>query len=650
MKTGDALFYSESQSSCWEQTLEKGKPTVNTDDADRNFVSQYGYLYRLPSLYATGYPVYFSAMLDGTVTLHADFAEQATGLTQNGYDVYMAIDAKASKFNPETGELNLVAEFYTYQSQYIVSYGVYNEVLSTVAPDFPYAPAADLKADFAWTPLFTDTFTSKVQADTWVATLEEGYCTNSAAAAAFEKAYGTAYRIPGAYVSGYDIYFVANEEGEVSVPAGYELQATGTSIYGTPAYIKILKGTMANTGVTLSVTVCDQTGKALMPATCTESLLTYNWMDVATGAYEAALYEAPVTGRKLQHAEGTNLYRVNNYIETGKHLVFSWNAETNKCDVDGLVDTGVDSSPYGGMGNFFVCDARGLYLWAGKDYSWELLEKNGYQQPYYDPATKTFHFELFYACPALGVGVGLDFYPETFTLDGEIAEAKWVAVGTGSYSAPIFTDQAGNPYVAQGVVLENKENTSSYRLVDWLESGDANINLPFALDAANKVAIDGIVDSGLPGSIFGGYSTNAYVCDVLTLYTQMLGKDVTWDDLIGQYGAGIQPSYNPETKTYTMVVAYIFPKDGVILGNSFFSEKYVLDQSASTTASAPVFTKVSSEKIELKGACKFVNANNISNSFKSVRPSTSAVKELKTPKSKQTPEKRSRIVEHQFAI
>ena len=117
----NAMFYSESQAAAWYPILEEGRPNVSTDDADRNFVAQYGLMYRLPNLYAEGYPIYFAAKTDGTVTVPAGFEEQATGLVQNGYDVYMAIDAKASKFNPETGELALVSEFYSYQGEYIIS-------------------------------------------------------------------------------------------------------------------------------------------------------------------------------------------------------------------------------------------------------------------------------------------------------------------------------------------------------------------------------------------------------------------------------------------------------------------------------------------------------------------------------------------------
>ena len=637
----DALFYSESQSLVAEAVLEEGRPSVSTDDADRNYVAQYGLLYRLPDLYAEGYPIYFGATLDGVVTIHPDFVEQKTGLVQNGYDVYMAIDAKASKFNPETGEVSLVAEFFTIQGEYVIPYGVYNEIISVEEPKFSFTPAVDFKSDFEYTELFTDKLKSKFQDGEWTATLEVGTCT-SAGAAAFTKTYGTAYRIPNAYANGYDIYFAADADGVVSVPEAYAVQATGTTIYGTPAYIKILKGTMAKTGVTLSVAVCDKDGKAIMPFACTESLVTYNWIDVATGSYYSALNEEPTTGLKFQNAEDTNIYRVYDYLGTGKHMMFTWDSKTNKCEVMGMIDTGVDSAAYGGSGNFFVCDARNFYLWVGKDYSWEILEKNDFVQPYYDPEEKAFLFELFYACPALGVGVGLDFYTEAFVLDGEVAEEKWVDVATGSY-ASIFSDQQGNQLIIPGVKMQNKENSNSYRLYDWVYS-ESDVWLNFKWDKeTNAVDIVGLNDCGLPASIFGETaSTNAHVCDVLTFYNTLAGKNYTWDDITAMYGQSLRPTFDANTNTFSFFVAYVFPEDGILLSDTFFKESYKLDSSAApASVDAPVFTKISSEKIPVKGTVNIVRSKKIN---ENVRFSSAAAKELVPAKpAKQTPAKRSRI-------
>lgn len=587
----NALFYSESQAAAWYPILEEGRPNVSTDDADRNFVAQYGLMYRLAECYAVDFPIYFGAKADGTVTVPAGFEEQATGLVQNGYDVYMAIDAKASKFNPETGELALVAEFYTYQGQYIIPYGVYNEVISTEAPDFPYVPAMDLRADFEYTALFTDVLKSGFQGDEWEATLEQGTCTGRGAAA-FEKQYGTAYRIPSAYVNGYDIYFVANAEGKVSVPAGYELQPSGTSIYGVDAYLKVMGGTVVKNGVTLTVGVFDKDGKALMPATCTETLLTYVWNNVQTGAYSSEGFEMTVPSRTLQHAEDTNIYRILDFWgEEGYNLTFTWDKTTNKCEISGVNISGVE--------DFAVIDGLTLYTLLGYDVTWDdVVAEEGVPQPYFDPETNTFHLTTYYWATSTGSIYGA--FADTFVLDGPISEAKWVAVGTGSYSSPLFTDENDNPYVAPGIVLENKENSNSYRLVDWLESGAEEIYLPFTVDAAtNAIDVKGLVDTGLPSTIFGsGLSTNAYICDVLTLYNSVMGKSVTWDDLKAQYGDGIQSAYDPTTNTYTLVVSYVFPKDGVIINNAFFRETYVLDQSASPASVA--VRKISSEPIAIK--------------------------------------------------
>ena len=637
----EALFYSESQSLVKEAVLEEGRPSVSTDDADRNYVAQYGLLYRLPDLYAEGYPIYFGATVEGVVTLHSDFEEQKTGLVQNGYDVYMAIDAKASKFNPETGELSLVADFYTYQGKYVVSYGVYNEIISTVSPEFPYAPAADLKADFEYSELFTDKFKSAFQDGEWAATLEVGTCTNSAAAATFAKTYGTAYRIPSAYVNGYDIFFVADEEGQVSVPAGYEIQATGTTIYGTPAYIKIKSGTMGKTGVTFSVEVCDRAGKALMPVLCNESLLTYNWIDVATGSYYSALEEEPTTGLTFQNAEDTNIYRIYDYLGTGKHMMFTWDSKTNKCEVMGMLDTGVDSSPYNGVGNFFVCDARNFYLWVGKDFSWEYLEENGYAQSYYDPEEKTFVFGLFYNCPALGVGVSLGYLNEAFVLDGEVAEPEWVEVGTGSYYSTLFID-AENYYVPfNGRKLMNLKDTNKYRVVDFTGAGK---DFSFTWDKeTNKCEISGYQDTGVDSAPMGGKG-NIFACDVRSYY-KANGFDLTWEELAAQIGGDAQPYFNPADGEFVFHVILACPElgpDVSLGGGNIFTDYFVLDAAQTASASSAKVASIANGAT-LKQH-NFENVNKTAVKAKKIDSNvrfTYAAKELEPAKpAKQTPVKR----------
>ena len=661
-----SLFYSESQALVAEASLEKGKPTVNTDDADRNFVQQYGYLYRLPNLYAEGYPIYFGALLDGTVTVHSNFAEQATGLKQNGYDVYMWIDAEASTFDPETGLVNLVAEFYTYQGNDVISYGIYNEAISVETPNFPFAPALDLKSDFTYSPLFTDTFKSGFQSSEWEATLEKGRATG-AGADAFAEAYGTAYRIPNAYANGYDIYFAGDAEGKLVLPAGYELQATGVSIYGQRAYLQITGGTVASNGVSFSAKICNAEGKAIMPTTCKESLETYVWVDAATGSWYCNVLKNPLTGLTLQNAEGTNLYRVVNFFTdvTGvedKHFVFSWNKTTNRCEVQGMQDTGLPASALGvsAPGNIHFADEKTTWNFLDYPDTWESLEADyGVSvQPYFDPAQNAFFFRVSYFLPEAGgmlTFTGSDgnktyFVDEVFALDGEISEGpQWLDVATGNY-ATILSDNTGAQYVAQGVVMQQKEGTDKYRLYDWCDN-DVDVYLNFQWDkSTNKIDILGLNDSGLPGSIFGE-ATNAYICDVKTYYNEIEGIPVTWADITAAYETDLQSYYTESKNTISFIVCYVFPENtsAPLLADQFWKETYTITSSATTSEAS--YKLVSSEPIAIKnlsGVAKYRKVNVTNQLF-----NTSAVKVAAFPtkvkksndSNKQTPVKRSRIVE-----
>lgn len=584
----DALFYSESQTLVSEVVLEKGKPAVDTDDADRTFVQQYGYVYRLPNLYAEDYPIYFTAALDGTLTSHPNFVEQATGLTQNGYDVYMAIDAAASTFDPETGLMNLVAEFYSYQGNYGVTYGMFNEAISVEAPDFPYAPALDLKSDFTYRAVFTDIFESDFQASEWEATLEKGSATGRAADA-FEKAYGTAYRIPNLYKDGYDIYFAAGEDGKVVLPAGYELQATGLSIYGKPAYVKIMKGTMASNGVSLTVAVCDAEGNAIMPYACTESLFTYVWLDVATGTYTNGLMEdtngnpIPIDGLTLQNAEGTNIYRILEFWGyEDYHLNFTWDKGTNKCEVIGTCDTGYFYAGLGG--NFHACDGLTGYALMGYELTWAQVEAQGVPQPTFNPATNTFTFPMYYVCWEAGK---LYKAVDTFVLDGAVSEGpQWVDVDTGNYYSSLFIDDENYYIPFQGRKFQNLEGTNKYRVVNFT---GADTDLNFTWDkTTNKCDIIGYNDTGVDSAAYGGKG-NICVCDLLTFY-KANGRNVTWEQLAAANdGVDFQSYFDPEAGEFVFYTIPAVPDMGTnaaLGGGEIFVDYFAPDAAQAATTSS----------------------------------------------------------------
>ncbi|MBR5886480.1 MAG: hypothetical protein IKY93_07500 [Alistipes sp.] len=649
----DAHFYSESQKLVSEVTLEKGKPTVDTDDADRTFVQQYGYVYRLPNLYAEGYPIYFTAALDGTLTSHPNFVEQATGLKQNGYDVYMWIDTASSTFDPETGLMNLVAEFYSYQGKYIISYGVYNEAVSVEAPEFPFAPAVDLKSDFTYSPLFTDTFTSAFQASEWEATLEKGTSV-AAGAEAFAAAYGTAYRIPNAYASGYDIYFAAGEDGKVVLPAGYELQATGVSIYGQQAYLQIVSGSMASNGVSFSVKVCNAAGELIMPAVCTESLVTYIWNDVQTGSYYSVLFSdsqtnqvIPFTDRQLQNAEGTDIYRIVDWLEYGCDLMFTWDKKTNKCEIMGMQDTGIPGSAFGGYGKTCICDTRTVFSWFGVEVSWDKLVANGYTQPYFDPELNTFVWEIFYVLPDMGVGYMLndmssDGLPVPFTealeLDGEVVEAQWVDVDTGSYYSTLFTDDQDYYIPFQGRKFQNLEGTNKYRVVNFTGAGT---DFNFTWDkTTNKCDITGYNDTGVDSSAYGGKG-NICVCDLLTFY-KANGYNVTWEQLAAANdGVDFQSYFDPEEGSFVFYIIPAVPDMGpsVSLGGGYIFTDYFDLDSAQAAAQSAVKANIMSIPTVKEAALQPHNVVKTSKSTYKVRQNSVSAEKLQP--AKQTPVKRT---------
>lgn len=615
----NAMFYSESQSATYYPILEKGKITVTTDDADRDFVATYGWLYRLGDLYEVDYPIYFAAKDDGTVTLPEQYIEQATGLTQNGYDVMMAIDTAASKFDPSTGLLNLVAEFYSYQGDYGVSYGVYNEVISVELPEFPVTPVVDLKADFTYAPLFTDIFTSTFQAGEWDATLEQGACLNYEGAEAFAKQYGTAYRIPAPYAQGYDLYFTANEKGEVSVPTGYELQNSGTTIYGKDAYISIRKGTMAKNGVTLTVAICDAEGEALMPYACTEKLVTYTWTETGvTGSYISALNEAPTAGCTLEKAEEGDIYRITNWLGTGKHLMFTWDKTTNKCEVMGFNKTGIDAGLFGGFGEIEVCDVRTFYAWIGRDFTWEELAAGlgGDVQPRYvdelqiseTESAPAIVFYNYYALPAMGVGFALgEYYMEAFVLDAPLVEEKWETVGTGVFThtdVMWLPDGVNLPYAESGVVMERLGKSNNYRLgivggqvpLQFTFNEETGvIKVPAQKTGATYTETDGSLTDILWGDIWGMFS----------VWNQAGITNAPEDQVYASY----PNSYDAATKTWSFYLVY-FDQYGYCYTDASLNAPAIhtfqlTGEATAQPASAPMIKSLAPKKVKSALAEKY---------------------------------------------
>ncbi len=548
---GEAMFYSESQTASWYPILEKGEPTVTTDNAHRDFYMTYGTLYRLPECYAEGYHIYF-AVKDGKVVVPAGYAEQNTGLKQNGLSIYMLIDAASSKFNAETNEVSLVAEFVGVSGNSGVSYGSYNEVVSLTAPEFDTVAPADLRADFTYSTLFNDNFTSSFTKESWKTDFQKGVCNDEEKAAVFAKNVGTAYRLPNLYASNYDLYFAADEEGKVVVPADYKVQPTGMTIYGTTVYAAINSGSVTEQGATLNVTFVDIDGNVIEPlgANCKEQIVTYKWVEVSTGTLSLNGFGAAMTERVLANAEGTDLYRIENCWNYDKHIVFTWDKQTNKCQLEGLCATGMTYSGF----EIYLCDHIGFYTWIGYDYAWAVLEAAGFHQPSFDPATNTFTFELYYAAPDAGVGMILgEFFTETFVLDSAPVTQEWedYKVGTFTHTTDFF-NVPELPYAETDVVLQRYGTTNKYRFA----VGQGTYTLEFTYDEASGAVEVPANSTGLSGNTPDGV-VEIYYGDWWALVqtfgmTTSDGTPLTAEIVYGMY----PNSYDAETQTFSFYLGY----------------------------------------------------------------------------------------------
>ena len=608
----EAMFYSESQAASWTPVLEQGRCEVSTKDADRIFHAEYGVLYRLPDLYAVGYPIYF-AVKDGVITLPLDYLAQNTGLVQSGYEVMMAIDTEASTFDATTGELALAAEFFVGAGDDAVSYGVFAELISTEAPEFPVTPMLDLKNDFSYTEFFSATLSSAFLKDKIAATIEQGTCLVD------PELPVTAYRMPDLYTAGYDIYFVADQEGSVDVTAGYELQATGVNIYGEPAYMQIVGGTCTEEGVTLQARFVNSEGTALVPGICKETMSNYVWVDVATGSWDCNVLQNPIAGLTLQNAQGTNLYRVVDFMASvtgveGNHFVFTWDKTSNLCEVQGLIDTGIPASALGVSGvseNVHFADEKTTWNSVGYDDTWESLyaEYGASVQPYYSAEYNAFVFRVSYFMPEAGKaltfttsnGGKTNFVNEIFYLDGEVSEGpQWVDVATGSYYSVLFTD-ADNYYVPfTNRKLQNLENTNEFRIVNFT---DAGTDFNFTWDTTtHKVDVVGLNDTGVDSAPMGGKG-NIFACDLKTFY-QTMGYDYTWDQITAGEGEDFQSYFDAQNGEFVFNLVLAAPEmgPGVALGGGTIFTDYFVPDSPAAAASTSSANATIKKATSIKGA------------------------------------------------
>lgn len=125
-----------------------------------------------------------------------------------------------------------------------------------------------------------------------------------------------------------------------------------------------------------------------------------HWVEVMTGTFSSELMDEKFAGVTVMQKENSNDYKIIDFIGTGADLVFTWNPDTNKCDI-ARQPSGVTIQGY----NLEVMDFRNFYkAYFGEDYDWDILESAGYMQSYYNPDNKLFHLNLMYIDIATGFG------------------------------------------------------------------------------------------------------------------------------------------------------------------------------------------------------------------------------------------------------
>lgn len=128
-----------------------------------------------------------------------------------------------------------------------------------------------------------------------------------------------------------------------------------------------------------------------------------HWVEVSSGTFSSDLNNGTkFAGLKVMQKEKTDDYKIVNFIGTGKDMVFTWDPDTNKCDIgrqeSGFVLQGLDLN---------IMDFRTFYIeFFGVTYDWDLFESVGYTQSYYDPDKRMFTFNLMYIDIATGYGLG----------------------------------------------------------------------------------------------------------------------------------------------------------------------------------------------------------------------------------------------------
>lgn len=262
--------------------------------------------------------------------------------------------------------------------------------------------------DFTWANVFTGAFSSEMLGNETKANLLKGTCTNTTdnCDKTFASEYGTAYKIESPYAEGYPIYFGVDSTGAITSPV--TKQATGITAMGADVYatINTRESSFTDKVITLNITFTNEDG-SITYGTSNETLSNITWTQKGTGTYT---YLADMWGDDavdaglalLKRDDQDNTFKITNWL-MGVDFTFTWDTSTNKIVVSDQF-SGYTHSSYGEV-----------YVGELNQYTQDTAEM---ASSYYDPATRTFHFNVIYYCSAGYFGYG----EETFVLDASSAK------------------------------------------------------------------------------------------------------------------------------------------------------------------------------------------------------------------------------------
>lgn len=266
---------------------------------------------------------------------------------------------------------------------------------------------ASFPDDFEFDEVYTGAYKSALLNTETESTLYKGTCieTKDDCDKTFAEEYGTAYAIESPYAEDYHIYFAA-KDGKITLPIT-DPQPIGIKALTEDVYATINAGASSFTDkvVTLNITFTNADG-TIDYGTFNETLSNITWTQTTTGTYTylSTMWNiGSERGLALNKRDDTdNTYKISNWLMGSTDLVFTWDKTTNKCEVQNQF-TGYTHSKYGDM-----------YIIELNQYASDTADQ---ESSYYDPATKTFHFNIIYYVSQGYFAYGF----ETFALDAASA-------------------------------------------------------------------------------------------------------------------------------------------------------------------------------------------------------------------------------------